>query len=339
MRAAVLSAPGELTIKDVPTPEIAPDEVLIKVVTAGICATDLEVYQGEHPASLPLTVGHEYSGVVEKAGEAVRGLAPGDPVTSEASWGCGACSSCLEGRPDKCQSRKALGRSVDGAFAEYVRVPAAIVHKLPEGVSHDEGHMVVNLACVCRAVKRAEINLGDRVAVIGSGQAGILMTQVLKSSGAMRVALIGGGRPKRLDLARKLGADEVIAARGQAGRERLLEMEKSEDVDVVFEASGIPDQLQTALKLVKPGGKVVVFSIFGKPLNNFQANLLYFKEPAVLGSRGGAGLYPMALSLLRTKKVLVTPLTSHQFPLEEADKGFVAMAGRDPEVVRILVKP
>lgn len=339
MRAAVLSAPGDLKIQDVPVPSIASDEVLIKVVQAGICATDLEVYKGEHPAKLPLTMGHEYSGVVEKVGEAVKDLNKGDPVTSEASWGCGACSSCLSGRKDKCQSRMALGRSVDGAFAEFVRVPASIVHKLPQGVSHDEGHMVVNLACVCRAVKRAEIVLGDRVVIIGSGQAGLLMVQVLRISGVMRVGLIGGSRPKRLELAQNLGADEVIAARTEAGRKRLIEMEQNEEVDVVFEASGSPDQLQTALRLVKPGGKVVVFSIFSETLKNFEANLLYFKEPIVCGSRAGGGFYQVALNLMRTKKVLVTPLTTHKFPLEEVEKGFQAMINRDPDAVRILVKP
>jgi threonine dehydrogenase-like Zn-dependent dehydrogenase len=337
MQAAVLYAPQDLRIEEAPVPAPGPGQVLIRVVKAGICATDVEVFAGQYPAKLPLIMGHEYSGVVEKTGEGAVGIKQGDLVTSEASYGCGACSSCLAGRLDRCQSRMALGRSVDGAFAQFVRVPAAIVHRLPGGVSHEEGQLVVNLACVCRAIKRAEIAFGEQVFIIGSGQAALLMVQALKASGAGFIGLVGGGRPRRLELARELGADEVIAGKSVEGQKRLAYLAQKEEVDVVIEASGSPPQLEGALKLVKPAGKVVVFSIFTHQVENFNANLLYFKEPLICGSRGGAGMYALALDLLRKKKVRVGPLISHQVSLADLEKGIQAMLRHDPEVVRVSV--
>lgn len=339
MKAALLKAPRDLTIADLPRPAAAGDRVLIRVAAAGICATDVEVFTGDHPARLPVIMGHEFAGEVVDTGPDVGGLKPGDLVVSEASWGCGSCVSCRAGRPDKCQSRQALGRSVDGAFAEFVSVPARVVHVLPPGVSALEGHIAVNLACVCRAVHQAGIAFGESVYVIGAGPVALLLVQVLKHSGAGRVGLVGGSRTSRLELASSLGADEVVSAQSGEGRARLAELACAENVDVVIEASGAPSQLQGALELVRPGGKVAIFSIFSRPVERLNANLFYFKEPKVFGSRGGAGFYGLALDLLRRKQVRVEPLVSHEYPLDRLHQGLEAMVRRDPAVVRIVVRP
>jgi L-iditol 2-dehydrogenase len=340
MKAAVLYEPNYLKIEEVERPSIGKDEVLIQVKKAGICGTDIAVFIGEHqPVELPRVLGHEYSGVIAHVGSEVSGLSEGDGVVSEASWGCGSCSSCLAGRPDKCQKRQALGRTVDGVFAEFVRVPAGIVHKLPEGVSHEEGQLVVNLACSVRAVRRSQIVLGDHVLIIGSGQAALLILQVSKLNGAGRVTMVGGERQRRLELAKELGADEVIQARSEEGQRRMEALARDGAVDVVIEASGSPNQLERAMQVVKQGGKVLVFSIFTEDVKSLNGNLLYHKELNLRGSRGGAGGYVAALDLLQNKRVRIQPMISHDFPLENVDEGIRAMLERDPSVVRITVTP
>jgi threonine dehydrogenase-like Zn-dependent dehydrogenase len=340
MKAAVLYEPKYLKIEEIERPSVGKDEVLIQVKKAGICGTDIGVFKGEHqPVELPRILGHEYSGVIAQLGSKVQGLSEEDRVVSEASWGCGSCSYCLAGRPDKCQKRRALGRTVDGAFAEFVRVPASIVHKLPEGVSHEEGQLVVNLACTIRAVRRSQIVFGDHVVIIGSGQAALLLLQVTKLSGAGRVTMVGGERQRRLELAAELGADEVIQARSEEGQQRMEALAKDGAVDTVIEASGSPNQLERSMQLVKQGGKVVIFSIFSEKVKPLDANLLYHKELNLCGSRGGAGCYGVALDLLQKKRVRIKPMISHDFPLENVDEGMRAMLERDPSVVRITVTP
>ena len=339
MKAAVLYEPKYLKIEEVERPSVGKDDVLIQVKKAGICGTDVSVFKGEYPVELPRILGHEYSGVIAQVGSKVQGLSEEDRVVSEASWGCGSCSSCLAGIPDKCQKRRALGRTVDGVFATFVRVPASIVHKLPEGVSHEEGQLVVNLACTIRAVRRSQIVFGDHVVIIGSGQAALLLLQVTKLIGAGRVTVVGGERQRRRELAEELGADEVIQAKSEGGQQRMEALARDGAVDVVIEASGSPNQLERSMQLVKQGGKVIIFSIFTKKVQSLDANLFYHKELNLCGSRAGIGCYGMALDLLQKKRVLIKPLISHDFPLENVDEGMRAMLERDPSVVRITVTP
>ena len=170
MKAAVVEKPNKLVIKQVPVPEIADDEVLIKVKYTGICGTDWSIYTGKYSADkLPLIAGHEFSGTVAQVGKKARGLKEGDRVTADINMSCGTCFYCRQGQKLMCRDFHQLGIHVDGTYAEYVKAPFDQVHMLPDNLDFLAGAFVEPVSCVIHSSKAAKVTHGSSVAVIGSG--------------------------------------------------------------------------------------------------------------------------------------------------------------------------
>src|SRR3990170_7483370 len=219
MRAAVTRDWNDIRIEEVSVPVPEQGEVLVRVGACGICGTDLKivagVYEGSWPPALPFIQGHEWAGAVAALGEGVTGLQVGDRVAAENHKGCGACANCRRGRYNLCEvartkgkAYKLYGHSAPGAFADYAARPAGLLHKLPDAVSFEESTIVNQGAFGLHAIRRCRIEPGDTVAVIGPGLVGLITLQLAKAVGAIRVIVVGRGA--RLDLARELGADEVV---------------------------------------------------------------------------------------------------------------------------------
>lgn len=213
MKAAVLKGPRKIELKEVPTPKIGVNDVLVKVEACGVCGSDIAYYQrGEADVPPPLILGHEFSGIVVELGETAKKLGilkEGDRVVAEPVMACGSCPSCKQGYPNMCEKPTVLGVTIDGGMAEFCAVRYNYLHKIPKDVSFDEAAFTEPLACALHAIKKLKIVPGISGAVIGPGPIGLMVAQYLKKSGLSPVILIGT-RDYRLEAGLKLGVDYVI---------------------------------------------------------------------------------------------------------------------------------
>jgi len=299
MRALVKLEKG-VELREIPIPEVGEGEVLIKVVNAGICGTDLAVYTGSLKVPTPLVMGHEFSGTIVKGPEKWLGK----PVVSEINTACERCYFCRIGERYHCINRKALGVTMDGCFAEYVKVPEKNVHEIP--FSFEEGVFVEPLAAAIQTVKRTKISLGENVLVLGCGRLGLLVVQVMRLQDANVFAF--DRDDSKLKLASSFGA-KVISP-----DEESLPM-----FDVVVECTGNPSALNKAIELVKPTGTVALKSTPGG-LSGVNVTLVAQKEIRIQGSR--CGPFDVAIPLIKDGKVQVKKLISNRFSLGEYKKAF-----------------
>ena len=250
MKALLLEDLMRLSYVDVPVPELGPGDVLVEVRACGICGSDVHGIDGSTGRRVPpLVMGHEASGVVARAGAGE--WREGDRVTFDSTLYCGECACCLEGRSNLCERRRVLGCAFgghrkDGAFAEYVAVPARVLTRLPDGVTFEQAALVEPLAVALHGVARASVGVADSVAVVGTGVIGLLVVQALRSAGAGRVIGIDLD-PGRLELARMLGADDVFRADVDDIAAAVRGCTHGRGVDVAIEVVGTTPAIGTAL--------------------------------------------------------------------------------------------
>jgi L-iditol 2-dehydrogenase len=338
MKAARVHEPGKILIEEVPIPEPGPGEVLIKVHRVGLCGTDVGIKNGYVSAKFPVTLGHEFSGTIAALGTRCRGgLKEGEPVTAAGGWGCGKCELCKTGRAVYCRNRASLGRTVAGCMAEFVKVDQGVVYPLPPSVSFDEGQNMLNIACVLRAFKKVPLQLGKTVAVFGPGNAGLIMLQVLKMAGAYEAVMVGT-RNFRLEMAKSFGATHAVNVRRESAVETITGW-YPDGVDIVAEAAGSTSALQDCFGVLKSGGSMVVFGMFGERMKEFDPSFLYHKEPIIYGSKGGAGSYQEAIQVLEEKRLEIVSMITHRFPLDETAEAFRTFEEKVPDALRIVIEP
>src|SRR5215469_6095551 len=240
MKALLLSQYRRLELAEVETPRPQPGEVLIRVAACGICGSDVHGYDGSSGRRIPpIIMGHEAAGNVVQVGEGVNGLSEGDRVTFDSTVYCGACANCLRGEINLCDRREVLGVSCGdyrraGAFAEFVSVPAHIVHRLPDNLVFPEAALLEAVAVVLHAASLVPIARGGTALVVGAGTIGLLLQQALRVAGCARVFVADPDRT-RLALSQKLGATETIP---DGVFERIIELTDGAGVDLVTEAVG-----------------------------------------------------------------------------------------------------
>lgn len=334
MRAAVLGGPRTLTIEA--RAPLVPDagEAVVRVQAAGLCGTDHRIWTGDRPVTYPRVMGHEFIGTVLAVGPGVDGLRVGGTVAVEPNYSCGRCPLCREGNRNLCLSRVAVGIDVDGGFAEHARVPARCCWPAPPGIAADALLLAEPLAVVVRAVRRAEPRRGETAAVLGLGALGLLAVQVLKARGARVLAVARSDR--RLALARGLGADAATAAEPDAASAEARAFSGREGVDMVVETAGTAQAVETAVKLCRPGGRIV---LTGLP---HEATTLDFfwvvrRELRLLGSMIYQDEFPEAIDLLATGAVRVERLLTHRYPLAEIQSAFEAHERSDSIKVALSI--
>jgi threonine dehydrogenase-like Zn-dependent dehydrogenase len=222
MRALVVDGPGAAAVRELPEPVPGPGEVLVSVVAAGICGSDLELLAGRRPAAYvryPIVPGHEWAGTVEAAGPGVHDLAPGDPVVAEGLRSCGVCDRCAEGRTNLCTAGYAeTGFTLPGALAERLVVPAALIHRLPADRPVEPAALLEPAACVASGLLEAGMPLpGMRVAVVGDGPLGLLGLLLLRTAAPAELVLVGG-RPARSAFGPRCGGTAVLLGISGAGQ-------------------------------------------------------------------------------------------------------------------------
>lgn len=319
MKALQFFGKQDLRFVDLPEPEITETDILMKIKKVGICGTDLHIYNGGMKVPTPLVLGHEFVGDVIKIGSKVAHVQVGDRVVAEHVVGCGNCNYCREGKRNLCKTPVVIGLHRSGALAEYLSVPADLVYKLPDELSYDEGVLVEPLSIAVYAVRKAGVNVGDTVAVIGQGPIGLLVDYVAKASGG---TLFGFDRhDNRLSFAKN--HQYIFEAFNVANPDYREQFKKqAEDgVDIVFEAVGSDTSAKLALDLARPGGKVVVLGVFEHDVMINMMDIVR-KELTVMGSWTCIFSFDETMLLLKSQKLNTQELITHRYKFDDAIKAF-----------------
>jgi len=340
MKAAVFYEPNKpLKIEEVETPKIEPHEILVKIAACGVCNTDLHYIDHGVPTfkKPPMILGHEPSGIVEEAGSEVENFKAGDRVLIPPVFSCGYCANCRLGRENICFNMVMLGNHIDGAFAEYTKVPAKDCQHLPEDLPLEESSIIADaISTPYHAVKnRAQVKPGDSVVVFGCGGVGINVVQVAAASGGSVIAV--DIVDKKLDMAKKLGAQQTINPSGKEDKELLKEIRglTGGGADIAIEAIGNPKTIELASSAVKAGGLhcQVGYTHHNVPIN---AGRLMFREIEIKGSLGCRPVdYPKIIEMVRTGKIQLEPVVTHKFKLDEIEQAFELM--RKGESLRSII--
>jgi threonine dehydrogenase-like Zn-dependent dehydrogenase len=340
MKAAVLEEPTRLMIKQVPVPEIGDDEVLIRVKYTGICGTDWSIYTGNYSADrLPLIPGHEFSGTITRLGKKARNLKEGDSVTADINMSCGTCFFCKKGNKLVCPEFTQLGIHTNGAFAEYVKAPWRLVHKLPANLDMLKAAFIEPVSCIIHSSKAMKIQIGSSVAIFGA-RLGLLHAALARLCGAAPIIVVGQSR-KRLEIARKLGADHALSIDNVKDPVAAVkELTEGRGADYVIESVGTPQTYEQAFRMVRPGGTVAAFGLTGVEdtitVNPFD---LVLSEKSVASSCAGVGNdWTDAITLLQYGRVDPTQLFSMIVPLEELEWALKALR-EDKNLTKVFVSP
>jgi L-iditol 2-dehydrogenase len=343
MKALTHTAPYTFEFADVPMPEMADEDVLVRVKAVGICGSDVHGYTGETGRRIPpIIMGHEASGVVEKIGKKAQGVAMGDRITFDSTVYCNRCPACRQGRVNLCQSRQILGVSTPtfrrhGCMAEYVTMPWWITYQMPAAVSFEDAALVEPAGVSMHAVRLTAIDVNDLVVVIGAGPIGLFAIQAAKVKGAGKVVAMDV-REERLAMAKQLGADLAISP---VGKDPVAELQKAvgrSDADVVLEAVGLQGTMDLAWKLVRLGGHVTLIGNV-TPKVAFPLQEVISKELTVKGSAAIAGEYRAVLDLMAQGRIQTKPLISKTAPLSEGQAAFDILHKGDPTLMKIVLHP
>ena len=327
--------PG-LTLTDVSKPSVGHNDVLIKIRKTAICGTDVHIWKWDEWAQktipVPMHVGHEYVGEIVEMGQEVRGFAVGDRVSGEGHITCGHCRNCRAGRRHLCRNTFGVGVNREGAFAEFLVIPAFNAFKIPEGISDD-------LAAIFDPYGNAthttlSFNLvGEDVLITGAGPIGIMAAAIARHVGARHV-VITDINEYRLDLALKMGATRAVNVAKTSLQNVMAELGMTEGFDVGMEMSGVPSAFQSLLKNMNHGGKVALLGI--PPSNTaIDWNEVIFKGLEIKGVYGREMFetwYKMVAML--QSGLDLNPILTHQFAIEDYEKGFAAMlSGQSGKVI------
>jgi alcohol dehydrogenase, propanol-preferring len=339
MRAAVFYGPHmPLRVEDVPVPVLGAGEVLVQVAACGLCHTDLHYIDHGVPTvkKPPMILGHEAAGTVVLTGSDVGTIKEGDRVLLPAILTCGRCAACRYGRENICSNMRMFGNDVDGAYAEYVKVPAKDIFILPPEIPLVEGCIIADAVTTpYHAVKnRAEVRPGDSVVVFGCGGVGLNVVQFANLAGGIVIAV--DIVEERLDWARRLGASETVNPRQtEGGVARKIRKLTGGGADIALEAIGNPNTIQEAFASLHPGGRLVVvgYSDHEVALN---AGRIMYREMEIRGSLGCRPVdYPRVIELARTGRIQVAPLVTASFLLENINEGLDAL--RHSQGIRSVV--
>lgn len=343
MKALELVAASTFDFVDKPIPEPGPQDVLIKVKACGICGSDIHGMDGSSGRRIPpIVMGHEASGVVERCGNEVSTWAPGDRLTFDSTIYCGECDYCKSGHVNLCENREVLGVSTpdfrrQGAFADYVVVPARICHRVPDQVPFEEAAFAEPVSVALHAVNRARIQPGESAVVIGAGLIGLLVIQGLKRAGCgtiIAVDLDDG----RLELAQRLGATHGIRSDREDTVPAIQTLTDGEGAHVVMEVVGINPTVQLAVHCARKGGRICLVGNLA-PEVTFPLQAVVTRELDVLGSCAINGEYPDSLAAIAAGEIDVKSLISEVAPLENGAEWFARLhEGKEP-LLKVILQP
>lgn len=339
MKAALFPEKGKIELTQRNVPEIGEGEALVEVKYAGICGSDVHVWQGHHAtATYPRIPGHEFSGVlVEAKGTLRAGIEIGDNVVVQPIWTCGMCEPCITGHDNVCSKLNIFGIHQDGCFAQYIRVPVRKIYKLPDGVSLKMGALTEPLAVAVHDVNRSGLSVGDKTLIIGGGPIGMLIGVVAKHAGAEQV-YISEINPFRIEFAKSIGLDTINPAKEEL-KKKTDEITNGKGFDVVFEVSGSKAGVSGMTQVVKIGGTIMVVGM-GSEIFPVDTGAVIAKELEMKGVRIHAQKqFEAAVSLLKDEQLTkkLDRLITKVFPLDACVQAMQYQIN-DPEHFKVVIE-
>ncbi|RMF95185.1 MAG: hypothetical protein D6734_06095 [Candidatus Schekmanbacteria bacterium] len=340
---------SKFIIEDIPRPKAgktpySPEDVIVKVEYCGICGTELMLYRKGFPKGVinreKVGLGHEFSGIVEEVGSAVENIKKGDRVVGEVTTNpCGKCIFCQDGKNNFCPTAGAYMLE-QGAYSEYLPIPAKNLHIIPDNVSLKSAAMCQPLSLSVNALKVVgKIKEGESIAIIGPGPIGLLMLILARYYGAGKIFVVGLTKDeKRLKLAKSLGADFIFTADKDDAQKEIKKQTNGFGADIVVEIAGAAEAVKSAFKIVRNCGRIVLTGAGYEPFEISLADEVMIRQLSVLGCRGDpTPCWNEAIDILATGKIDIEPIVSHILPLEKWEEGFkLSMSG---ESLKVLIKP
>ncbi len=347
MLAAVYHGPNDLRVEEVPQPQIGPDEILLKVLGATICGTDLRILHGGHrkyPAGTVRIPGHEVAAEIVEIGERVDGYTVGQRFFVAPNMGRGSSRATISGNNNMDPNYDAFGITIDGAFAEYMRVPANAVRQgnlmpIDEDVDPAVAALIEPLACVLRGQNAINVHDGDVVLVMGAGPIGVLHVKLANLRGAIRV-IVSEPAAARREQALVLGADRVVDPMHEDLLAAVMEESSGRGADVIIVAAPSKAAQESALEIAAIGGRINLFGGLPKqdPFIRFDSNMVHYKELIVTGTTACSTYDCLrAAEIVNSGRMELAPLISSRFPLREANAAFAAAA--DGANLRVALAP
>lgn len=343
MKALVLEAYNKLTYKDVPDPDVSPDEVLVKVMACGICGSDVHGMDGSTGRRIPpLIMGHEASGVISKTGSNINSWQPGDRVTFDSTiyklddW------YSKKGMYNLSDQRMVLGVAPgeykrEGAFAEYISVPAHILYRIPDNVTYYQAAMVEPIAVAAHAVGLTPLNLNDTAVVVGAGMIGLFIITLLHLAGCGKIIAVDV-LDEKLKMAKTFGATLCLDAADPRLNEKIQNTSEQRGADIAFDAVGVSDSLNTALGALRKGGALTLVGNL-QPVVELPLQIVVTRQISLQGSCAIAGEYSMVLQMMSDQKIKVDAVISNIAPLSQGAKWFDKLYSKEKGLVKVLLVP
>ena len=340
MKALLYSKPRKFDIAEINIPEYGDNQVLIKIKSCGICKTDVHIHNGSFISRFPLTPGHEFSGIIEKAGAKVTAFKVGDRVVADNTVLCGECYYCRKNQPLYCDNFYSLGVTGPGGFAEYAVVNQDKVFHISDRLSFDVASFVEPTACAVHGMDMIGVKPGDDVLLFGAGPTGIILAQLLKHGGAGSL-VVAAPTQFKLDLVKRLGIGQtVLVNKKDYGIHRKMIMDLyPKGFDIIIDATGASSITQDCTAYAKKGAKIVVYGVCSEDdrisLSPYE---IFSKELKIIGSFAQTHCYDRAIKYLENGIVKVDDLITHKFGLSEYEKGLdTVMSGKNS--IKVIINP
>jgi alcohol dehydrogenase len=347
MKAVVFRGPGDIRLEMMSVPKARAGEGVIRVTLTTICGTDLHILKGEYPVKAGLIIGHEPVGVIHEIGDGVTGYTVGDRVLVGAITPCGQCNACLSGNWSQCGGALGgweFGNTINGAQAEYLRVPHAQANlaKIPDELADEQVVLLADIASTgISAAESADLQIGDSVAVFAQGPIGLCATAGAKLKGASLIIAVEAD-PVRAEMAKRMGADVVLDFTQGDVIEQIKGMTGGRGVDVAIEALGTQATFENALRVLRPGGTLSSLGVYsGKlsvPIEPFAAGLGDHRIVTTL-CPGGKERMRRLMELVRHGRLDLTPLLTHTFPLDRIAEAYQLFGQRRDGVIKVAIRP
>lgn len=343
MKAVFLHGKEDIRLEDIPKPEPAAGEALIKVSAVGICGSDMHYYKhgriSNRTIKKPYVIGHEISGVIETIEENDLGLKPGMPVSIEPSIPCGKCELCVTGQYNLCKSLYFVGSNPNyGGMREYMTIRNENLFPLPPSIPVEDGVFIETIAVCVHVMDCSEIKLGNSVAIYGAGNIGLSLLQLSLLSGAFDVFMVDP-LEYRLDLAKKMGAAAVINPDKEDPVEKIMSLTNGRGVDIGIEAAGVPETPQPAMNSITPGGVFLFAGIVPESIIQWDTEAIRKKALTIKIIQRSRHGVERAIEVVDRGKFDLAPFITHRFPIDRVQDAFNTMFDYKDNCIKVIVTP